>query len=57
MTMKIVTSVNLDITLAPNKLVSKSIAEYINEDEKEVHKDGIHFETSCEGEQVRKNKM
>lgn len=37
--MKIIIGVNLDATQATYKLVPKSIAEYIDEDEKKVHED------------------
>ena len=37
--MKIVTSVNADGTMAPDKFVPKTSSEFTEEDEKEVHKD------------------
>ena len=37
--MKIVTSVNADGTMAPDKFVPKTYSEFTEEDEKEVHKD------------------
>ena len=42
--MKIVTGVNVDGTMAPDKFVPKTLVEFTEEDEKEVHKDEKGYE-------------